>query len=597
MDNYSAPVDDIVAAMQLVGIEDVLSFPAFEGLNLEAVSEVLSGFARLADEVIAPTDRIGDTVGASIDASTGVVTTAPELAAAFSEYLKGGWTSLSAGAEAGGGGFPGVVATAMREMFGSANMALSLNPVLTQSAIELLERWGDERQQALYLSHLIDCSWTGTMILTEPDSGSDLGAVRTTATPIDDGSSGVQRWAINGTKIFITWGDHELTENIIHLVLARAPGAPAGTKGISLFVVPKFLVDHDGALQGRNGVRALALEHKMGIHASPTCVMQFDDAVGELVGPLHGGMAAMFSMMNPARVAIGVQGVSIGERSLQQAVTYANERRQGRAGDVNPAPIIEHPDVQRMLLDMTITVRAARLLVYATSLAADVANHHTDADVRAAALTRAELLTPLAKAWATDQGVRLSSLAIQVHGGMGFIEETGVAQRYRDARIAPIYEGTNGIQAIDLVGRKVGRDGGAAVRLLLDEIVVTANRASGIAALKQAADSVLLAVDKVATITTWIVETMRSDMQSVLAGATAYLDLVAMTVATELLLRECLASVESESAAAGRLVAQLHFFVVEHLDRAPTSASITFGADLLRAGLSGAGLNEVGVSG
>jgi len=581
MNDYTAPLDDIVAALQLVGLDDVLALAVFEDLDIAAVREVLGGFAKLAGEVIAPTDRIGDTVGATLDVASGVVTTAPELANAFAEYSKGGWTALSAPVERGGGGFPGAVATAVREMFGSANMALSLNPVLTQSAIELLELYGDDRQQEVFLSRLIDGTWTGTMNLTEPDAGSDLGAVRTTAAPTGDG-----RWLINGTKIYITWGEHELTDNIIHLVLARAPEAPAGTKGISLFLVPKVIVDDDGGLHERNGVHALALEHKMGIHASPTCVLQFDDAIGELVGPLHNGMAAMFSMMNPARVAIGLQGVSIGERSLQQASSFAAERKQGRAGNVNPAPIASHPDVQRMLLDITVTVRAARMLVYATSVAADLATHHPDEAVRAASQARADLLTPLAKAWATDEGVRTSSLALQIHGGMGFIEETGIAQHYRDARIAPIYEGTNGIQAMDLVGRKVSRDNGAAMNTLLDQITVTVHSASNLPTLKAAADSLGHAVDTVRAVTTWVVDTMRSDSPTVLAGATAYLELAAKTVAGELLLREAIAAAECGSTSADRLAAQLQFFVLEHLDRAPTVGSITLGATLLATALA-----------
>ncbi|MEO6122508.1 MAG: acyl-CoA dehydrogenase [Ilumatobacteraceae bacterium] len=580
MNDYTAPIDAIVAALQLVGLDEVLALPTFDGIDIDAVREVLGGFGALANEVIAPTDRIGDTVGATLDVATGVVTTAPELARAFAEYTKGGWPALSASAELGGGGFPNSVATAVREMFGSANMALSLNPVLTGSAIELLELWGDDRQQDVFLTRLIDGTWTGTMNLTEPDAGSDLGAVRTTATPADDGT-----WLINGTKIYITWGEHELTENIIHLVLARAPEAPAGTKGISLFLVPKVLVDGNGGLHERNGVRALALEHKMGIHASPTCVLQFDDAVGELVGPLHNGMAAMFSMMNPARVAIGLQGVSIGERSLQQASSFAAERKQGRSGNVNPAPIALHPDVQRMLLDITVTVRATRMLVYATSVAADIAAHHPDEAVRAAAQARADLLTPLAKAWATDEGVRTSSLALQVHGGMGFIEETGIAQHYRDARIAPIYEGTNGIQAMDLVGRKVSRDNGAAMTTLLDQIITTVDSASNVATLKSAADSLRHAVDAVRAVTAWVVDTMRADSPAVLAGATAYLELAAKTVGAEFLLREALAAAESGAASADRLAAQVQFFVIEHLDRAPTVASITLGATLLTTAL------------
>ncbi len=595
MDNYTAPINDMLAALRIVGIDDLLALPDFDKVDVAAIHDVLDGFGALAENVIAPTNRVGDANGATLDTATGVVHTAPELAEAYAEYSRGGWTALSAPEALGGGGFPAIAATAMREMFGSANMALSLNPVLTQSAIELLERWGDDRQNALYLARLIDGRWTGTMNLTEPDAGSDLGAVRTTATPLDG-----DRWAINGTKIYITWGDHELTDNIVHLVLARAPGAPGGTKGLSLFLVPKVLVDETGALRGRNGVHALALEHKMGIHASPTCVLQFDDAVGELVGPLHNGMAAMFSMMNPARIAIGLQGVSIGERALQQATAFAAERRQGRVGAENPGPIAGHPDVQRMLLDMTVTVRAARRLVYATSIAVDVAGHHPDAEVRIAAQARADLLTPLAKAWSTDEGVRLASLAIQIHGGMGFIEETGVAQHYRDARIAPIYEGTNGIQAIDLVGRKVARDGGAAMSSLITEIVATVDRADAIPALADAASSLRTATATLTATTAWIVDTFSSATSDVFAGATAYLGLAARCAAAEILLREAVEAVETAEAGEGtdadavvgsaadaaRLAAQVTFFAAEQLDSAPSAASIMLGAGVLAAGLA-----------
>lgn len=583
MNSYTAPIDDIIAALRTVGISELLALPAFAevGIDLASVREVLSGFADLAGEVIAPTDRIGDVVGAGFDPATGAVTTAPELAHAFEQYLKGGWTALSAPSESGGGGFPVVVATAVREMFGSANLALSLNPVLTQSAIEMLEQWADERQRRLYLARLIDGTWTGTMNLTEPDAGSDLGEVRTTARPLDNG-----QWAINGTKIFITWGEHDLTENVIHLVLARVPDAPPGTKGISVFLVPKVLVDDDGRLQGRNGVRALSIEHKMGIHASPTCVMQFDDAVGELVGHPNGGMAAMFGMMNPARVAIGLQGVSIGERALQQARSYAAERRQGAAGGVSPAAIIEHPDVRRMLVDMTVSIRATRLLVYATSIAADLARRLDDESARRAAQIRADLLTPLAKAYPTDEGVRLASLAIQVHGGMGFIEETGIAQRYRDARIAPIYEGTNGIQAIDFVGRKVARDNGEALTALLDELSELAARGTAEPAVRAQAEAIQAAIDVARREAAWVVANFATHRDDVLAGATTFLRLVACAVAGSLLLRQVVEAIDSspEDPATRQLVAQLQFYVVDQLDVSRT-ASIRIGDEVLRAAL------------
>lgn len=576
MYGYEAPVDRILTAMRVAGLDEVLALPPFEGIDVDAVRDVVAGFGRLASEAIAPTDRDGDLEGAVLDVETGRVTVPASFRTAHAEFAKGGWTSLSAPGHLGGGGFPAVAATATQEMFGAANLALSLNPVLTQSAIELLERWGDERQQGLYLSRLLDGTWTGTMNLTEPDAGSDVGAVRATAEPTGDG-----RWAIRGTKIYITWGEHDLTENIVHLVLARVPGGPAGTKGISLFLVPKVLVDDEGRLLDENRVRCLSLEHKLGIHGSPTCVLEFDDAIGEMVGPVHGGMAAMFSMMNPARLAIGVQGPAVGERAYQQALAYAQERRQGRApgweGE-GPSPIVEHPDVQRMLVSMASTVDAARLLTYATAIAADVARHHPEAEVREWASRRVDLLTPLAKAWCTDQGVRVASLAVQVHGGMGFVEETGIAQRYRDVRIAPIYEGTNGIQAIDLVGRKVARDQGRSMAELADEIEAVVEKAGSTPGLESVAISLGVALGALREATAWVVEQGGASSVDVLAGATAYLDLAGSVAAGALLVRQACEGDRMD-------VARARIFAADHLDRVTPLGTVMVGAQTLAAGL------------
>jgi len=587
MNQYHAPIDDIVTALHTAGIDEVLQLPPFADINAGAVRDVLDGFGKLAGEVVAPTDRIGDREGARLDAASGAVSVPQELADAYQQYVDGGWVGIGAPVEHGGGGFPKVVATAIHEMFGSANLALSLNPMLTQSAVELLERWGNARQTAIVLPRLIDGSWTGTMNLTEPDSGSDLGAVRATAVPTDDG-----RWTVNGTKIYITWGEHDLAGNIVHLVLARTPEAPAGTKGISLFLVPRFHIADDGQLGERNGVHCRGLEHKLGINASPTCVLEFVDAVGELVGPLHGGMNAMFSMMNPARLAVGVQGVSISEAAYQQARTYATERRQGRvAGIDGSAPIIEHPDVQRMLLDIASTRDAMRLLTYVTAIAGDLAGSHPDADERARFQRRADLLTPLAKSWPTDQGVRLASLSVQVHGGMGFIEETGIAQRYRDARIAPIYEGTNGIQAIDLVGRKIAQDAGAAAAELLDEVQQTVDAASLHGDLGEVAVQLAAALATARSATDWVVEHFGHDRTAVLGGACAYLDLLAVTVAGHLLVRQALrvaaAPVLDAGSDAGtdRAVRRAQFFAVQHLLQHPSMGAVTVGTIRLRDGI------------
>ena len=576
MNGYHVPVDRIMRAMHVAGLGDVLQLPPFEGIDTDAVRDVLQGFATLAEEVIAPTDREGDLHGAVLDHETGCVSVPASFHTAHAEFAKGGWTSLSAPSHLGGGGFPGVAATATQEIFGSANLALSLNPVLTQSAIELLERWGDDRQQGLYLRRLLDGVWTGTMNLTEPDAGSDVGAVRAVAEPLDDG-----RWAITGTKIYITWGEHDLTDNIIHLVLARVPGGPAGTKGISLFLVPKVMVDDEGHLLERNSVRCLSLEHKMGINASPTCVLEFDRAIGEMVGPVHGGMAAMFSMMNPARLAIGLEGTAVSERAYQQAVDYARERRQGRApgwAGEGSSPIIEHPDVRRMLVSIAASIDACRLLTFATAIAADVARYHPDAKHRVAAQRRVDLLTPLAKSFPTDQGVRNASLAVQVHGGMGFVEETGVAQRYRDVRIAPIYEGTNGIQAIDLVGRKVARDGGASMAELCDDIDTTVQQASAVGGLETATASLVRSLAALREATDWVVSQGGASSVDVLAGATAYQELAGAVAAGHLLIRQACDGDPVD-------IARATVFAVEHLDRVALLDTVRLGANTLAAGL------------
>jgi 3-(methylthio)propanoyl-CoA dehydrogenase len=576
MNGYHVPVDRIMQAMEVAGLGELLRLPPFDGLDPEAVRDVLQGFATLAEQVIAPTDRDGDLHGAVLDADTGRVTVPASFHTAHTEFAKGGWIALSAPSHLGGGGFPGVVATATQEMFASANLALSLNPVLTQSAIELLEQWGDDRQQGLYLRRLLDGVWTGTMNLTEPDAGSDVGAVRTTAEPTSDG-----RWAISGTKIYITWGEHDLTENIVHLVLARVPGGPPGTKGISLFLVPKVLVDDEGHLLEHNRVRCLSLEHKMGINASPTCVLEFDGAIGEMVGPVHGGMAAMFSMMNPARLAIGLEGTAVSERAFQQALAYAQERLQGRAArwtGEGPAPIIEHPDVRRMLVSMAASIDACRLLTFATAIAGDLAKHHPDAEVREQAQRRADLLTPIAKSFPTDQGVRNTSIAVQVHGGMGYVEETGIAQRYRDVRITPIYEGTNGIQAIDLVGRKVAKDQGAAMETLCVEIDETVSRAHAVAGLERAATALERALVALREATAWVVDQGGAASADVLAGATAYQELVGAVTSGHLLIRMACEGSDLDKARAT-------VFAAEHLDRVALLDTVRMGAGTLAVGL------------
>lgn len=460
MADYRAPIDEQMFVLDAVAdLPGLSGLPGFEAAGLDTAEAILGESARLAETVFAPLNRSGDREGARWQ--NGTVTLPDGFRDAYREYAAGGWLGLSAHPDHGGQGLPFVLCAAVQEQLTAANMALSLNPMLTLGAIEALQIHGTTEQQALYLSRIVSGEWTATMNLTEPQAGSDLGALRSTAVPAGDGS-----YRITGQKIFITWGEHDVADNIVHLVLARLPNAPAGPKGISLFLVPKFLPDESGHLAKRNDVQCVSIEHKLGIHASPTCTMQYGEkgaCVGWLVGAEHGGLAAMFTMMNHARINVGLQGVAIAERARQDAYAYAAERIQF-------GPIIEHPDVRRMLMTMSAETQAARAIVYMNAAAVDHAHAEPDADIRARWKRRADLLTPISKAYGTDVGVLVTSLAIQVHGGMGYIEETGVAQHYRDARIAPIYEGTNGIQAMDLAGRKLRGDDGVAMAELQADI-------------------------------------------------------------------------------------------------------------------------------
>lgn len=457
---YKAPTKDIRFALDHVAdLDGLIDTGAFEGLSDDLVTSILDEAGKFSGGVFAPLNAVGDQQGAALE--NGVVRLPDGFRDAYQGFVEAGWNCISGSPEYEGMGLPYVLQLAVQEMMTSANMAFSLCPMLTQGAIEALSAHGTDDQKNVYLPKLISGEWSGTMNLTEPQAGSDVGALRSKAEPQADGS-----YRIKGQKIYITWGEHECADNIIHLVLARLPDAPAGTRGISLFLVPKFLVNEDGSLGQRNDLRCISLEHKMGIHASPTCTMSFGDnneCVGYLIGQENRGMACMFTMMNNARIAVGLQGVAIAERAYQHALNYARERVQSARfhdGPKGPARIIEHADVRRMLMTIKANVEACRAIVYKTASAVDLSHHHPDADVRAASKGLADLLTPVAKAYSTDMGVDMSSLAIQVFGGMGYVEETGAAQHLRDSRIAPIYEGTNGIQALDLVGRKLGLDGG-----------------------------------------------------------------------------------------------------------------------------------------
>jgi alkylation response protein AidB-like acyl-CoA dehydrogenase len=449
--SFAAPVrDQRLVLDQVVRIDQLAATERFADATSETVDAVLEGAAQFAAGEFAPLDRIGDTVGSKW--ADGSVTTPPGFKDAYAAFVEGGWMTLAAPVEAGGQGLPLALSAALMEDLNAANIGFALCPMLSMGAIEALEAHGSDEQKADYLPRIVSGEWPATMNLTEPQAGSDVGALKTRAETNGDGS-----WRITGTKIYITYGEHDLAENIIHLVLARTPGSPEGTKGISLFLVPKILPDGS-----RNDLRCVSIEHKLGIHASPTCVMSFGDeggATGWLIGPEQAGMKAMFTMMNNARLNVALQGVGIAERATQRAVAYALERRQlGRA-------IADHPDVRRMLMRMRALTSGARALTY-------YAFGELDRKIAgdAAAGTRAEVLTPLAKAWCTDVGCEVAAIGIQVHGGMGYVEETGAAQHLRDARIAPIYEGTNGIQAADLVGRKLGLDGGAAFDLLIADV-------------------------------------------------------------------------------------------------------------------------------
>ena len=446
--------------------------------------------------------------------------------------------------EFGGGGFPWLVTVVMQEMLASANMAFSLCPLLTQGAIDMLTHHGSAGQQAAFLEKMVSGEWTGTMNLTEPEAGSDLGALRTRAVPAGDGS-----WRITGQKIFITFGEHDLAGNIIHLVLARVPGAPPGTRGISCFIVPKYLVNEDGSVGVRNDLRCVSIEHKLGIHASPTCVMSYGDgggAVGYLIGEANQGMRYMFTMMNNARLSVGVQGLAIAERAYQDALRYAQQRQQGRAIGAPagaPSPIVEHPDVRRMLLTMKAYIEAMRALLYTNAVSIDLARHHHDPAEREARRELADLLTPISNAWCTDLGVELTSIGLQIHGGTGYVEETGVAQYLRDGRIAPIYEGTNGIQAIDLVIRKVPMRGGAVVAELLAQMeALDAELAAAGSELAGVRAALASEVSALREATDWIVSHGLAEPNDALAGATPYLRLFGQVIGGWLLARSALAA-------------------------------------------------------
>jgi len=546
---YRAPTTDILLALNYgAALKEKKQAGAYGDLDEDTLAAIIEEAGKFAADVLAPLNRSGDINGTTL--SNGNVTTAPGWRDAYAGWIQAGWNSLTGPEPYGGQALPLALYAACGEIWSGANMAFGLCPLLTAGAIEALDAHGSRELKDIYLTKLVSGDWTGTMQLTEPQAGSDVGALRTRAEKQADGS-----YRLFGTKIFITYGDHDMTNNIVHLVLARLEDAPPGTKGISLFLVPKYLVNSDGSLGARNDVVATGLEHKLGIHASPTCTMTLGDqggAVGYLIGEENNGMACMFTMMNQARLSVGLEGVGIADRATQQAVAYAMDRKQGRATGKKGSdtdPIVVHPDVRRNLLLMRSMTAAARTICYATAVAIDVSRHADNETERARAHARAGLLTPLAKAFSTDIANEVAALGVQVHGGAGFIEETGAAQYVRDARILTIYEGTNGIQANDLVLRKIVADNGAALGDLLDEL-------GKITALVAASNSPLFgttgirlreAIDASARVSKWMQETIATNPNDALAGATPYLRLLSLTAGGCMLARTALGAAADDN--------------------------------------------------
>ncbi len=584
---YQAPVDDIVFALKTAsGLDDLISRGICRDLDTETVAAVVEEAGKFGAEVLAPLNASGDRMGSKL--SDTVVTTPHGFRDAYRQFVDGGWSSLPCSERFGGQGLPEVVSAAVSEIWHASNVSFGLCPLLTQGAIHAIEAGGDEELKEKFLPKMVAGAWTGTMNLTEPQAGSDLGALSTRAARRDDGT-----YRITGTKIFITYGEHDLAENIVHLVLARLPDAPEGTRGISLFLVPKFLVNDDGSLGERNDVVCTGIEHKLGIMASPTCVMQFGEnggAIGYLVGEENRGLATMFVMMNAARLGVGLQGVGVAERATQHALAYAKERRQGKSLAANGAremsPIIEHPDVKRMLLTMKALTQAARMICFATAREFDIAHKSEDEAERKAALDKAALLTPLAKAFSTDIANEVASLGIQVHGGMGFVEETGAAQYLRDARILPIYEGTNGIQAIDLVTRKLPLAGGTVITSYFKELagIIGNVRASNRPEFGVMAQRLTDALTGLQSATLWMGQMLQSSPEQALASATPFLRLISLTAGGVYLAKGAL----SEDASSPR-IAIARFFAENLLTEAAGLAeSVQSGSSSVLVDASGA---------
>ncbi|MBE7638298.1 acyl-CoA dehydrogenase [Sneathiella sp. P13V-1] len=592
MGEYNAPLKDMRFVLNhVIGLDELNSMEAFAHAESDVVDAVLEEASKLATNVLSPLNKAGDLAGTSV--TDGVVKSPEGWSDAYKQFAEGGWNGVSGPEDYDGGAMPQAVTLATVEMWNSSNMAFALCPLLTQGAIESLIAHGTDEQKETYLQKLVTGEWTATMNLTESHAGSDVGALRTKAEPADDGS-----WRIKGQKIFITYGEHEMADNIIHLVLARTPGSPAGTKGISLFIVPKFLVNEDGSLGARNDLKCVSVEEKIGIHASPTCVMSYgdnDECVGYLIGGENKGMACMFTMMNNARLNVGLQGLAIAERAYQQSVEYALDRKQGRAIGAEKgesSSIVKHADVRRNLMSMRSQIEAMRCLVYLNGAALDKGHNHPDEDVRKEAMGLAELLTPLSKAWCTDLGVELSSTAVQIHGGMGFIEETGVGQYYRDARILPIYEGTNGIQALDLIGRKLSMQGGEPVRKLMTEMEELSHQmnSSDDEDLQGISRHLGVAVTALKDATDWMYTNAPNDPNSAPAGATPYLRMFATTVGGYLMAKsavkakELLGAADADTKFLNSKVTTARYFAAQILPQvAALLGPVTEGPELLFA--------------
>lgn len=581
---YQAPVEDILFALKsAAGLPQLLESGTYNGLDEDTIRAIIEEAGKFGAEVLDPLNRLGDTTGSSL--ADGKVSTPEGWQSAYAQFCEGGWNALTGPEQHGGQDLPEIVSCATTEIWNAANLSFALCPLLTMGAIDALKAHGSKQLVETYLPKMVSGEWPGTMNLTEPHAGSDVGAVRTKAVPQGDGT-----YRLYGTKIYITYGDHDLADNIVHLVLARLPDAPEGTRGISLFLVPKVLVNDDGTLGERNDVVTANVEHKLGIHGSPTCTLKYgegDGAVGYLVGEENRGLNVMFIMMNAARLAVGLQGVAIADRATQQALAYAKERPQGRGPHAKRgemSPIIEHADIRRTIMTMKSLTQASRMICLVTARELDLAERGTTQEARLQGQMRSALLTPVAKAFSTDIGVEVASMGIQVHGGMGFMEETGAAQYYRDARILPIYEGTNGIQAIDLVTRKLPLGDGAVVAAYIDELSETIDelKASNQPAFGKMAERLDEGLGALRSASLWMGEQIQSNPEAALAGATPYLRLFGLAAGGVYLAKGALMAARENGGSDRDHIALARFFAETQVPGASGLAlSIIEGADSL----------------